>query len=62
MARTHQPMRQFLIALFAGLLITAVTDEVLYGGAYTIVPAKSAGSHAVNEFNYQLSLLLSKIP
>jgi hypothetical protein len=26
------------------------------------VPAKIAGSNAVNEFNYQLSLLLSKVP
>ncbi|MGA3140857.1 MAG: hypothetical protein ABSD09_18570 [Xanthobacteraceae bacterium] len=55
-------MRQFLIALFSGLIITAVADQVLYGGANTVVPAKIAGSNAVNEFNYQLSLLLSKVP
>jgi hypothetical protein len=55
-------MRQFLIALFFGLIITAAVDEVLYGGAYTVAPAKAAGSNAVKEFNYQLSLLLSKIP
>ena len=55
-------MRQFLIALFSGLIIAAAADEVLYGGAYTVVPAKIAGSNAVNEFNYQLSLLLSKVP
>ncbi|HEY1747227.1 MAG TPA: hypothetical protein VGG11_10770 [Xanthobacteraceae bacterium] len=55
-------MRQFLIALFAGLFIAAATDELLYGGTYTVVPAKVAGSNAVHEFNYQLSLLLSKIP
>jgi hypothetical protein len=55
-------MRQFLIALFFGLIIAAATDELLYGGAYTVVPAKVAGSNAVNEFNYQLSLLLSKLP
>jgi hypothetical protein len=55
-------MRQFLIALFFGLIIAAVTDELLYGGANTVVPAKVAGSNAVNEFNYQLSLLLSKLP
>jgi hypothetical protein len=55
-------MRQFLIALFAGLIITAAADELLYGGAYAVLPAKAAGSNAVNQFNYQLSLLLSKIP
>jgi hypothetical protein len=55
-------MRQFLIALFSGLIIAAAADELLYGGAYTIVPAKMAGSNAVNEFNYRLSLLLSKVP
>jgi hypothetical protein len=55
-------MRQFLIALFSGLIIAAATDEVLYGGANTVVPAKIAGSNAVNQFNYQLSLLLSKVP
>jgi hypothetical protein len=55
-------MRQFLIALFFGLIIAAVTDELLYGGANTVVPAKVAGSNAVNQFNYQLSLLLSKVP
>ena len=55
-------MRQFLIALFAGLIIAAAADEVLYGGANTVVPAKIAGSSAVNEFNYQLNLLLSKVP
>jgi hypothetical protein len=55
-------MRQFLIALFLGLGITAAADEVLYGGAYAIAPAKVAGSNAVYQFNYQLSLLLSKIP
>jgi hypothetical protein len=55
-------MRQFLIALFAGLIITAVADEVLYGGANTVVPAKIAGTNAVNQFNYQLSVLLSKVP
>jgi hypothetical protein len=55
-------MRQFLIALFFGLIIAAATDELLYGGANTVVPAKVAGSNAVNEFNYQLSLLLSKLP
>jgi hypothetical protein len=37
-------------------------DEVLYGGANTVIPAKVAGSNAVNQFNYQLSLLLSKVP
>jgi hypothetical protein len=55
-------MRQFLIALFLGLIIAAAADEVIYGGANTIVPAKVAGTHAVNEFNYQISLLLSKLP
>ena len=55
-------MRQFLIALFSGLIIAAAADEVLYGGANTVIPAKVAGSNAVNEFNYQLSLLLSKLP
>jgi hypothetical protein len=55
-------MRQFLIALFLSLIIAAVADEVLYGGAYTVTPAKLAGTHAVNEFNYQISLLLSKVP
>jgi hypothetical protein len=55
-------MRQFLIALFTGLIITAATDELLYGGANTVVPAKIAGSNAVYQFNYQLSLLLSKVP
>lgn len=55
-------MRQFLIALFSGLMLAAVTDQVLYGGANTVVPAKIAGSNAVNQFNYQLSLLLSKVP
>jgi len=55
-------MRQFLIALFSGLMIAAVTDQVLYGGANTVVPAKIAGTNAVNQFNYQLSLLLSKVP
>ena len=59
---TYPCMRQFLIALFSGLIITAVADQVLYGGANTVVPAKIAGSNAVNEFNYQLSLLLSKVP
>jgi hypothetical protein len=55
-------MRQFLIALFSGLIIAAAADEVLYGGANTVVPAKIAGSKAVNQFNYQLDLLLSKVP
>ena len=55
-------MRQFLIALFLGLFLTAVTDQLIYGGRYAISPAKMAGSNAVNQFNYQLSLLLSKIP
>jgi hypothetical protein len=55
-------MRQFLIALFLSLIIAAAADEVLYGGAYTVVPAKLAGSNAVNEFNYQISLLVSKLP
>ncbi|HXL65445.1 MAG TPA: hypothetical protein VN938_10325 [Xanthobacteraceae bacterium] len=55
-------MRQFLIALFSGLIIAAAADEVLYGGANTVIPAKVAGSNAVNQFNYQLSLLLSKVP
>ena len=55
-------MRQFLIALFSGLIIAAAADEVLYGGANTVIPAKVAGSNAVNQFSYQLSLLLSKVP
>jgi hypothetical protein len=55
-------MRQFLIALFSGLMIAAATDQLLYGGAYTVVPAKIAGSNAVHQFNYQVSLLLSKVP
>ena len=55
-------MRQFLIALFSGLIIAAAADEVLYGGANTVIPAKVAGSNAVNQFIYQLSLLLSKVP
>jgi len=55
-------MRQFLIALFAGLMIAAATDELLFSGAYTIIPAKIAGTNAVNQFNYQLSLLLQKVP
>jgi len=55
-------MRQFLIALFAGLIIAAATDGVLYGGANTVVPAKIAGSHAFDQFNYHLNLLLSKVP
>jgi hypothetical protein len=55
-------MRQFLIALFSGLIIAAAADELLYGGVNTVVPAKVAGSNAVNQFNYQVNLLLSKIP
>jgi hypothetical protein len=55
-------MRQFLIALFSGLMIAAATDQLLYGGANTVVPAKVAGTNAVNQFNYQVSLLLSKLP
>ena len=55
-------MRQFLIATFLSLIITAALDEVFYGGAYTIAPAKVAGWNAVNQFNYQLDLLLNKIP
>ncbi len=54
-------MRPFLIALFLGLMIAAAADGVLYGGANTVVPAKIAGSNAVNQVNYQLSLLLSKV-
>jgi hypothetical protein len=54
-------MRQFLIALFAGLMIAAAADQVLYGGANTVVPAKIAGTNAANQVNYQLSLLLSKV-
>ena len=53
-------MRPFLIALFLGLMIAAAADGVLYGGANTVVPAKTAGANAVNQVNYQLSLLLSK--
>ena len=55
-------MRQFLIALFSGLMIATAADTLLYGGANMVVPAKIAGTNAVNEFNYQLSLLLSKLP
>ena len=55
-------MRQFLIALFVGLIIATATDELLFAGAYTVVPAKIAGTNAVNQFNYQLSLLLRKVP
>ena len=51
-----------MIALFSGLMIAAAADQVLYGGANTVVPAKVAGSNALNQFNYQLSLLLSKVP
>jgi len=55
-------MRQFLIALFSGLIIAAATDELLYGGANTLVPAKIAGANAVSQFNYQLSLFLRQVP
>jgi hypothetical protein len=55
-------MRQFLIALFSGLMIATAADAFLYGGANTILPAKIAGTSAVNQFHYQISLLLSKLP
>jgi len=55
-------MRQFLIALFSGLMIATATDELLYSGANTVLPAKIAGSNVVNQFNYQLSLFLRKVP
>ena len=55
-------MRQFLIALFSGLIIATATDEALYGGVNTVVPAKVAGSNAISQFHYQLSLFLRKVP
>jgi hypothetical protein len=55
-------MRQFLIALFSGVMIATAADQLLFGGANTIVPAQIAGSNALNQFNYQLSLLLRKVP
>jgi hypothetical protein len=55
-------MRQFLIALFFGLMIATAADTLLYGGVNTVVPAKIAGAGAVNQFQYQISLLLSKLP
>jgi len=55
-------MRQFLIALFSGLMIAAATDQLLFAGANTVVPAKIAGENAVNKFNYELSLFLRKVP
>jgi hypothetical protein len=55
-------MRQFLVALFSGLIIATVTDQLLFAGANTIVPAKIAGSNAVNQFNYHLNLLLRNVP
>jgi hypothetical protein len=55
-------MRQFLIALFSGLIIATAADELLFAGANTVVPAKIAGSNAVNQFNYELSLFLRKVP
>jgi hypothetical protein len=55
-------MRQYLIALFFGLMIANVADALLYGSANIITPAKIAGTNAVDVFNYQLSLLLRKLP
>jgi hypothetical protein len=55
-------MRHFLIALFSGLIIATAADAFLYGGVNTVVPAKIAGTSAVNQFHYQVSLLLSKLP
>jgi len=62
MALTGRLMRQFLIALFSGLMIAAATDQLLFAGANTVVPAKIAGENAVNKFNYELSLFLRKVP
>lgn len=55
-------MRQFLITLFSGLIIAVLADQLLYGGVHTVVPAKTAGINAINQFNYQVSLLLSNLP
>jgi hypothetical protein len=55
-------MRQFLISLFSGLMIAVAADYVIFGGAHTQYTAKTVGGKALDEFNYQLNLLLRKVP
>jgi hypothetical protein len=56
------PMRQYLLPMIVALTITVAADELLFGGRFTLQPTRAAGETALQEFNYQLELLLRRVP
>jgi hypothetical protein len=55
-------MRQYLLAMGLALTVAVAADGLFFGGKFALQPSRSAGATALHQFNYQLDLLLRKVP